>query len=156
MTKAARNSAPAIGGVKKPPRLRPGIVALQVLEDASSHSSAWSVKSLRISRTIWGSKAQPSPLFWRRISSDSFTNPCAIQAKRLTATTTMRGNGYQWLVSNRGVTFKWVWWLQKGFWRKRQKILVDNKWVLGKGQRTLVTNIMTIGKDKWYWWLING
>merc|ERR1712203_514491 len=59
-TKAARKSAPATGGVKKPHRYRPGTVALR--EIRSYHSNVWSVKSRKISRQIFGSNLAQS---WR-------------------------------------------------------------------------------------------
>merc|ERR1711862_158950 len=63
-TKAARKSAPATGGVKKPHRYRPGTVALREIRSTknllsycyvSYHSNVWSVKSRKISRQIFGS-----------------------------------------------------------------------------------------------------
>merc|ERR1712224_1067294 len=70
-TKAARKSAPATGGVKKPHRYRPGTVLSVKSEDtknllsycyASYHSNVWSVKSRKISRQIFGSNLAQS---WR-------------------------------------------------------------------------------------------
>merc|ERR1712212_1218969 len=59
-TKAARKSAPATGGGKKPHRYRPGTVALR--EIRRYHSNVWSVKSRKISRQIFGSNLAQS---WR-------------------------------------------------------------------------------------------
>merc|ERR1712244_134853 len=62
-TKAARKSAPATGGVKKPHRYRPGTVALRKFVDiknlpncyyASCLSNVWSAKLHKISRLIFG------------------------------------------------------------------------------------------------------
>merc|ERR1712012_1489305 len=62
-TKAARKSAPATGGVKKPHRYRPGTVALREIRRyqnlpncyyASCLSNVWSAKLHKISRLIFG------------------------------------------------------------------------------------------------------
>ncbi|CAJ2662288.1 unnamed protein product [Trifolium pratense] len=62
-TKAARKSAPASGGVKKPHRFRPVTVALREVRKyqksfslGNFHSKDWSEKSLRISKLIYDSK----------------------------------------------------------------------------------------------------
>ncbi|KEH16402.1 histone H3.2 [Medicago truncatula] len=65
-TKAARKSAPATGGVKKPHRFRPGTVALREIRKYQKstellirklHSNVLFVKSLRISKPISDSRA---------------------------------------------------------------------------------------------------
>merc|ERR1711978_735568 len=70
-TKAARKSAPATGGVKKPHRYRPGTVALREIRRyqkstelllRSYHSNVWFVKLRKISRQIFGSNLAQS---WR-------------------------------------------------------------------------------------------
>ncbi|CAC5392752.1 H3 [Mytilus coruscus] len=97
-TKAARKSAPATGGVKKPHRYRPGTVALREIRRYQKStellirklpSRDWSVKSPKTSRLISVSRVQPSwPL---QEASEAYlvglfedTNLCAIHAKRVT------------------------------------------------------------------------
>merc|ERR1712179_278788 len=69
-TKAARKSAPATGGVKKPHRYRPGTVALREIRRyqnllncccASYPSNVWFEKLHKISRQI--SDSNPAPLW---------------------------------------------------------------------------------------------
>ncbi|KAL1270364.1 hypothetical protein QQF64_029380 [Cirrhinus molitorella] len=97
-TKAARKSAPATGGVKKPHRYRPGTVALREIRRYQKStelltrkclSSVWSEKSPKISRLICVS--QSSAVMALQESSEAYlvglfedTNLCAIHAKRVT------------------------------------------------------------------------
>ncbi|GFY72219.1 histone H3.3 [Trichonephila inaurata madagascariensis] len=68
-TKAARKSAPATGGVKKPHRYRPGTVALREIRRYQKSTELLirklpfqrlGEKSLRISKPIFDSRALPS------------------------------------------------------------------------------------------------
>ena len=89
-TKAARKSAPATGGVKKPHRYRPGTVALREIRryqkstdcsSASYLSNVWSVRSPKTSRLTCVSRALLSLLSKKHpklTSSDSSKTPtCA-------------------------------------------------------------------------------
>ncbi|PKU60783.1 Histone H3.2 [Dendrobium catenatum] len=76
-TKAARKSAPATGGVKKPHRFHPKIVTLREIRKYLKStellilklpSSVCSVKLLRISRLVSDSRVPSSPRF-RRLQS---------------------------------------------------------------------------------------
>merc|ERR1712025_532999 len=96
-TKAARKSAPATGGVKKPHRYRPGTVALREIRRyqnllsycyASCRSNVWFVKSRKISRDL---RFQSSAVMALQEASEAYlvglmedTNLCAIHAKRVT------------------------------------------------------------------------
>ena len=68
-TKAARKSAPATGGVKKPHRYRPGTVALREIRRYQK-STELLIRKLPFQRLV------------REIAQD--TNLCAIHAKRVT------------------------------------------------------------------------
>merc|ERR1712064_50474 len=96
-TKAARKSAPATGGVKKPHRYRPGTVALREIRRyqnllncyyASCLSNVWSAKLHKISRLIFD--IQSSAVMALQEASEAYlvglmedTNLCAIHAKRV-------------------------------------------------------------------------
>ncbi|EDW50887.1 GM13002 [Drosophila sechellia] len=98
-TKAARKSAPATGGVKKPHRYRPGTVALREIPSlpeehrASNPQAAFSasgaLKSPRTFRTDL--RFQSSAVMALQEASEAYlvglfedTNLCAIHAKRVT------------------------------------------------------------------------
>ncbi|VAI82775.1 unnamed protein product [Triticum turgidum subsp. durum] len=74
-TKAARKSAPATGGVKKPHRFRPGTVALR--EIAQDFKTDLRFQSSAVSALQEAAEAYLVGLF-------EDTNLCAIHAKRVT------------------------------------------------------------------------
>ncbi|GLV46552.1 histone H3 [Carabus blaptoides fortunei] len=75
-TKAARKSAPATGGVKKPHRYRPGTVALREIRRYQK-STELLIRKLPFQRLVQASEAYLVGLF-------EDTNLCAIHAKRVT------------------------------------------------------------------------
>ena len=97
-TKAARKSAPAQGGIKKPHRYRPGTVALREIRRYQKTTDLLIRKShfVRLVREIGqGEKAdlcwQSSALLAQQEASEAYlvglmedTNLCAIHAKRVT------------------------------------------------------------------------
>uniref|UniRef100_A0A8C9B8U2 Core Histone H2A/H2B/H3 domain-containing protein n=1 Tax=Phocoena sinus TaxID=42100 RepID=A0A8C9B8U2_PHOSS len=74
-TKAARKSAPATGGVKKPHRYRPGTVALREIRRYQKKSTELLIRKLPFQRLAC--EAYLVGLF-------EDTNLCAIHAKRVT------------------------------------------------------------------------
>src|SRR5687768_947031 len=70
-TKAARKSAPATGGVKKPHRYRPGTVALREIRPYQK-STELLIRKLPFQRLV------------REIAQDFKTDLCVIHAKRVT------------------------------------------------------------------------
>ncbi|NXD33615.1 H3 protein, partial [Copsychus sechellarum] len=100
-TKAARKSAPATGGVKKPHRYRPGTVALREIRRYQKDSTELfvSLRSLRHGGVCAGSarasstapSSSPNPPASLQEASEAYlvglfedTNLCAIHAKRVT------------------------------------------------------------------------
>jgi len=90
-TKAARKSATATGGVKKPQRYRPGTVALREIRryqflSASCRSSVWFMRSPRTSRLTCASRAQLLLLFKKPVkltwSVFSKTPTCVLSMRR--------------------------------------------------------------------------
>ncbi|XP_051945421.1 histone H3-like [Xyrauchen texanus] len=97
-TKAARKSAPATGGVKKPHRYRPGTVALREIRRYQK-STELLIRKLPFQRLVreiaqdfktdlrfqsslsWPCRS-PARLIWSSLFED--TNLCAIHAKRVT------------------------------------------------------------------------
>ena len=74
-TKAARKSAPATGGVKKPHRFRPGTVALrEIAQDFKT--------DLRFQSSAVAALQEASEAYLVGLFED--TNLCAIHAKRVT------------------------------------------------------------------------
>ncbi|KAL3846359.1 hypothetical protein ACJMK2_017357 [Sinanodonta woodiana] len=77
-TKAARKSAPAAGGVKKPHRYRPGTVALREIR-RYQRSTELLIRKLPFQRLV---REEASEAYLVAIFED--TNLCAIHAKRVT------------------------------------------------------------------------
>ena len=97
-TKAARKSAPAVGGVKKPHRYRPGTVALREIRRYQK-STDLLIRRLPFSRLVREIAAdfqgdlrfQSSAILATQEASEAYlvglmedTNLCAIHAKRVT------------------------------------------------------------------------
>nr|XP_021500548.1 histone H3-like isoform X2 [Meriones unguiculatus] len=102
-TKAARKSAPATGGVKKPHRYRPGTVALREIRRYVKDSNL-TIKTIPVTRlvqrtAVWISRQdfktdlrfQSSAVMALQEASEAYlvglfedTNLCAIHAKRVT------------------------------------------------------------------------
>jgi histone H3 len=76
-TKAARKSAPATGGVKKPHRYRPGTVALREIRRYQDFKTDLRFQSSAVMALQEASEAYLVGLF-------EDTNLCAIHAKRVT------------------------------------------------------------------------
>src|ERR1700756_1904315 len=99
-TKAARKSAPATGGVKKPHRYRPGTVALREIRRYQKSTDSLIRKlpfqrlvreiaadfknDLRFQATAIGALQEAAEAYLVGLFSD--TNVCAIHAKRVTIT----------------------------------------------------------------------
>jgi histone H3 len=86
-TKAARKSAPATGGVKKPHRYRPGTVALREIRKYQK-STELLIRKLPFQRLV---RFQSSAVLALQEASEAYlvglfedTNLCAIHAKRVT------------------------------------------------------------------------
>jgi len=98
-TKAARKSAPATGGVKKPHRYRPGTVALREIRRYQK-STELLIRKLPFQRLVreialevglTGLRFQPSAILALQEASESYvvglfedSNLCAMHAKRVT------------------------------------------------------------------------
>ncbi|XP_064610022.1 histone H3, embryonic-like [Liolophura sinensis] len=89
-TKAARKSAPATGGVKKPHRYRPGTVALREIRRYQK-STELLIRKLPFQRLVREIRFQSSAVMALQEASESYlvglfedTNLCAIHAKRVT------------------------------------------------------------------------
>merc|ERR1711973_521727 len=80
-TKAARKSAPATGGVKKPHRYRPGTVALREIRRYQK-STELLIRKLPFQRAAIGALQEASEAYLVGLFED--TNLCAIHAKRVT------------------------------------------------------------------------
>ncbi|CAL5058546.1 unnamed protein product [Urochloa decumbens] len=87
---AARKTAPATGGVKKPRRYRPGTVALREIRKCQKGTELLIRKIAQLHKVTWGSRAMQCLLCKRR-QNESYlvglfedTNLCAIHAKRVT------------------------------------------------------------------------
>merc|ERR1712055_471939 len=80
-TKAARKSAPATGGVKKPHRYRPGTVALREI-GRYQKSTELLIRNLPFQRAAIGALQEASEAYLVGLFED--TNLCAIHAKRVT------------------------------------------------------------------------
>ena len=117
-TKAARKSAPATGGVKKPHRYRPGTVALREIRRYQKSTELLIRKlpfqrlverSLRTSRPICASRALPSWLFRRPArltwSVCSRTPTCAPSTPRGSPSCPRTSS---WLVASAGSVLKLI------------------------------------------------
>ena len=80
-TKAARKSAPATGGVKKPHRYRPGTVALREIRRYQK-STELLIRKLPFQRLVREIVQEASEAYLVGLFED--TNLCAIHAKRVT------------------------------------------------------------------------
>ncbi|XP_061764174.1 histone H3-like [Nerophis ophidion] len=125
-TKAARKSAPATGGVKKPHRYRPGTVALREIRRYQK-STELLIRKLPFQRLVreiaqdfkTDLRFQSSAVMALQESSEAYlvglfedTNLCAIHAKRVTIIMSGRGKG------GKG--------LGKGGAKRHRKVLRDN------------------------------
>jgi len=89
-TKAARKSAPAPGGIKKPHRYRPGTVALREIRKYQKSTEFLIRKALtqshkgdlRFQSSALGASQEASEVYLVGLFED--TNMCAIHAKRVT------------------------------------------------------------------------
>src|SRR5436190_24140098 len=80
-TKAARKSAPATGGVKKPRRYRPGTVALREIR-RYQRSTELLIRKLPFQSSAIGALQEATEAYLISLFED--TNLCAIHAKRVT------------------------------------------------------------------------
>ncbi|KAJ1695909.1 hypothetical protein LUZ63_012607 [Rhynchospora breviuscula] len=80
-TKAARKSAPATGGVKKPHRFRPGTVALREIRKYQK-STELLIRKLPFQSSAVAALQEAAEAYLVGLFED--TNLCAIHAKRVT------------------------------------------------------------------------